>query len=141
MLSSIFPPKVVSQPDADGHYNPFPSYPFTGSLRPVYPLSPRRAVPEKIRHPDYAQSGIPYSEQVSMIQVVKLDKADMKVEIRRQAQRVDPEQRRAGRHAQGLSAGERSPGCCGSHGQTWSHDRRDRQGGARCMPRTRCTCI
>ncbi|KAK3720117.1 Methionine aminopeptidase 1 [Vermiconidia calcicola] len=65
MLSSILgAPKVVSEPDADGHYNPFPSYPYTGSLRPVYPLSPRRAVPEKIRHPDYAHNGIPASEQV-----------------------------------------------------------------------------
>jgi methionyl aminopeptidase len=64
MLSSILTPKVVSQPDADGHYNPFPSYPFTGPLRPVYPLSPKRTVPEKIRLPDYAHNGIPKSEQV-----------------------------------------------------------------------------
>ncbi|KAK4547075.1 Methionine aminopeptidase 1 [Oleoguttula mirabilis] len=56
-------PKVISEPDADGHFNPFPAFPFTGSLRPVYPLSPRRAVPEKIRHPDYALKGIPISEQ------------------------------------------------------------------------------
>ncbi|KAK3072275.1 Methionine aminopeptidase 1 [Teratosphaeriaceae sp. CCFEE 6253] len=47
----------------DGHFNPFPSYPFTGSLRPVYPLSPRRAVPDRIRKPDYAGNGIPVSEQ------------------------------------------------------------------------------
>lgn len=65
MLSSIFTPKVVSEPDADGHFNPFPTYPFTGALRPVYPLSPRRAVPDKIRLPDYALKGIPVSEQVS----------------------------------------------------------------------------
>jgi methionyl aminopeptidase len=64
MLSKILPPKVVSLPDADGHFNPFPAFMFTGSLRPVYPLSPRRTVPEKIRHPDYAHNGIPRSEQV-----------------------------------------------------------------------------
>jgi methionyl aminopeptidase len=64
MLSKILPPKVVSLPDADGHFNPFPAFMFTGPLRPVYPLSPRRAVPEKIRHPDYAHNGIPRSEQV-----------------------------------------------------------------------------
>ena len=64
MLSKVIPPKVVSLPDADGHFNPFPSYPFTGSLRPVYPLSPRRSVPDRIRHPDYAHNGIPKSEQV-----------------------------------------------------------------------------
>ena len=52
MLSHVLAPKVISLPDADGHYNPFPSYPFTGPLRPVYPLSPRRAVPDKIKKPD-----------------------------------------------------------------------------------------
>ena len=67
MLSNlgVTHPKVISQPDADGHFNPFPAYPFTGKLRPVYPLSPRRTVPEKIGRPDYAGSGIPRSEQVS----------------------------------------------------------------------------
>ena len=39
--------------------NPFPTFPFTGSLRPVYPLSPRRTVPDSIPHPDYAKDGIP----------------------------------------------------------------------------------
>ncbi|KIW07075.1 methionine aminopeptidase, type I, variant 1 [Verruconis gallopava] len=46
-----------------GHYNPFPTFAYTGPLRPVYPLSPRRHVPAKIRHPDYARDGIPRSEQ------------------------------------------------------------------------------
>ncbi|KAI1646841.1 methionine aminopeptidase [Daldinia loculata] len=45
-----------------GTYNPFPSFYFTGPLRPVYPLSPRREVPKTIRHPDYAETGIPTSE-------------------------------------------------------------------------------
>lgn len=39
---------------ADGTYNPFPNFRFTGSLRPVYPLSPKRAVPDSIPRPDYA---------------------------------------------------------------------------------------
>jgi methionyl aminopeptidase len=65
ILDKIFTPKVVSHPDPDtGHFNPFPTYPFTGSLRPVYPLSPRREVPASIRLPDYAKDGIPRSEQV-----------------------------------------------------------------------------
>ena len=65
ILSNIFTPKVVSHPDpATGHYNPFPTYPYTGALRPVYPLSPRREVPKHIRLPDYAKDGIPRSEQV-----------------------------------------------------------------------------
>jgi methionyl aminopeptidase len=49
MLSNIFPPSVVSLPDAAGNFNPFPTYNFSGSLRPSYPLSQRRAVPDKIR--------------------------------------------------------------------------------------------
>ncbi|KAI9729545.1 MAG: Methionine aminopeptidase 1 [Cirrosporium novae-zelandiae] len=58
------PPKVISKPDPDnGLYNPFPTYPFTGSLRPVYPLSPRREVPKSIKLPDYARDGMPRSEQ------------------------------------------------------------------------------
>nr|OQO18667.1 hypothetical protein B0A51_14315 [Rachicladosporium sp. CCFEE 5018] len=64
MLSNIITPGVVSLPDADGHFNPFPTYPYTGNLRPLYPLSTRRAVPEKIPRPDYALTGIPRSEQV-----------------------------------------------------------------------------
>ncbi|KAJ6104724.1 Methionine aminopeptidase 1 [Penicillium sp. IBT 18751x] len=63
-LSSLFPPKVVSEPDpATGNFNPFPSFQFTGSLRPVYPLSPKRTVPTSIPYPDYAKNGIPISEQ------------------------------------------------------------------------------
>ncbi|KAI1469804.1 methionine aminopeptidase [Daldinia caldariorum] len=48
--------------NATGTYNPFTSFYFTGPLRPVYPLSPRRQVPKTIRHPDYAKTGIPTSE-------------------------------------------------------------------------------
>lgn len=66
MLSALLTPKVVSEPDADGHFNPFPAYPFTGSLRPVYPLSPRSKISDNIALPDYAHNGIPKSEQVSI---------------------------------------------------------------------------
>jgi methionyl aminopeptidase len=55
---------VVSKPDPDtGTYNPFPTFPYTGSLRPVYPLSERRQVPKSIKHPDYWKDGIPHSER------------------------------------------------------------------------------
>ncbi|KAF2000706.1 methionine aminopeptidase [Amniculicola lignicola CBS 123094] len=65
LLDRIFPPKVVSYPDpATGKFDPFPTFPYTGRLRPEYPLSPRRQVPTKIVHPDYAKDGIPRSEQV-----------------------------------------------------------------------------
>ncbi|KAJ7046751.1 peptidase M24, structural domain-containing protein [Mycena alexandri] len=46
----------------DGTYNPFPNYNFTGSMRPLYPLSPKRKVPDHIQLPDYVTDGIPKSE-------------------------------------------------------------------------------
>jgi methionyl aminopeptidase len=65
ILHSIIPPKVVSKPDpATGFFNPFPSYSYTGPLRPVYPLSPKRTVPKSIPHPDYAETGIPKSSRL-----------------------------------------------------------------------------
>jgi hypothetical protein len=55
---------VVSKPDPDtGFFNPFPTFPYTGPLRPVYPLSERREVPKSIKHPDYWKDGIPHSER------------------------------------------------------------------------------
>ncbi|KAF9499568.1 methionine aminopeptidase [Pleurotus eryngii] len=46
----------------DGTYNPFPNFEHTGPLRPVYPLSPKRTLPEHIGRPDYAEDGQPKSE-------------------------------------------------------------------------------
>ncbi|GJJ12399.1 hypothetical protein Clacol_006641 [Clathrus columnatus] len=48
-----------------GTYNPFPSFKYTGDVRPVYPLSPRRLVPPEIPQPDYADDGIPKSERIA----------------------------------------------------------------------------
>lgn len=60
IFHKFFPPKVVAKPDPEtGFYNPFPTFPFTGPLRPVYPLSERREVPKSIARPDYAADGIP----------------------------------------------------------------------------------
>ncbi|KAG0090256.1 Methionine aminopeptidase 1 [Podila epicladia] len=42
--------------------DPWPGYKYSGSLRPLYPLSPRREVPAHIPRPDYAETGIPLSE-------------------------------------------------------------------------------
>lgn len=65
ILHTLFPPKVVSKPDPEtGHYNPFPTFSFTGPLRPVYPLSEKRVIPKTIRHPDYAADGIPKSSRL-----------------------------------------------------------------------------
>ncbi|KAJ1853789.1 Methionine aminopeptidase 1 [Coemansia sp. RSA 2703] len=40
--------------DPKATYDPFPSYAYTGALRPCYPLSPTRTVPQEIPRPDYA---------------------------------------------------------------------------------------
>ncbi|CCD25998.2 methionine aminopeptidase MAP1 NDAI_0G02230 [Naumovozyma dairenensis CBS 421] len=44
-------------------YDPFPKFKYTGSLRPHYPLTPKRFVPEHIEKPDWAANGLPVSEQ------------------------------------------------------------------------------
>ncbi|KAJ3183589.1 Methionine aminopeptidase 1 [Gaertneriomyces sp. JEL0708] len=43
-------------------FNPWPNYNYTGKMRPVYPLSQTRTVPDDIQKPDYAKDGKPYSE-------------------------------------------------------------------------------
>ncbi|KAK5632783.1 hypothetical protein RRF57_008497 [Xylaria bambusicola] len=47
----------------NGFYNPFPTYPYTGTVRPMYPLSPKRTVPPSIKCPDWAGTGIPEGER------------------------------------------------------------------------------
>lgn len=42
----------------DGTYNPFATFNFTGDLRPRYPLSSRRPVPDNIPKPDYIEDGM-----------------------------------------------------------------------------------
>ncbi len=44
-------------------YNPFPTFSYTGTVRPTYPLSARRKVPEFIKIPDWAVAGLPRGEQ------------------------------------------------------------------------------
>ncbi|XP_014214084.1 methionine aminopeptidase 1 [Copidosoma floridanum] len=50
--------------DSTNEYNPWPSFQFTGKLRPA-PRDPLRSVPVSIERPDYAThaAGIPLSEQ------------------------------------------------------------------------------
>ncbi|PSR74917.1 hypothetical protein PHLCEN_2v9451 [Hermanssonia centrifuga] len=47
---------------SDGTFNPFGQFKFTGTLRPRYPLSEKRVVPDHIQRPDYAEDGVPTSE-------------------------------------------------------------------------------
>ncbi|KAL5637036.1 hypothetical protein ACGC1H_000867 [Rhizoctonia solani] len=53
-------------------FNPFQNFSFTGPLRPVYPLSPRRIVPPEIPRPDYVEDGIPYSERLREAFTIKI---------------------------------------------------------------------
>ncbi|RIB22999.1 peptidase M24, structural domain-containing protein [Gigaspora rosea] len=58
-----------------------PNFPYTGSLRAVYPLSPRRSIPSHIKKPEYADDpkGVPKSEmnnQNSIIQVLNNDEIE-----------------------------------------------------------------
>lgn len=52
------------QSSLDGTFNPFPDFSYTGSIRPVYPLSPKRVVPDHIPRPDYAEDGAWKSESI-----------------------------------------------------------------------------
>ncbi|KAG1756816.1 methionine aminopeptidase [Suillus paluster] len=58
------PPATTANPLQDGTFNPFVNYDYTGTLRPVYPLTPKREVPAHIPRPDYAisEDGVPTAE-------------------------------------------------------------------------------
>ena len=62
IMHQLFMALFSNRDIAGGFYDPFPAYPYTGSVRPVYPLSPRRPVPKTIKHPDWAKNGIPQRE-------------------------------------------------------------------------------
>ncbi|KAL8714625.1 MAG: hypothetical protein Q9220_001573 [cf. Caloplaca sp. 1 TL-2023] len=56
-------------------HNPFPSFKFTGPLRPVYPLSPRRPVPDHIRKPPWYEDGDPKYKLFGKNKITILDNA------------------------------------------------------------------
>ena len=60
------------------YFNPFPTFAFTGGLRPVYPLSPRRDVPKSIKAPNYAYTtdGDPKYRFLSRGNITILNKAE-----------------------------------------------------------------
>ncbi|KAI1171726.1 methionine aminopeptidase 1 [Nemania sp. FL0916] len=60
---AVHKPAEQSSQIQNGFYNPFPTYRFTGTVRPVYPLSPQRTVPSSIKPPDWAETGIPVGER------------------------------------------------------------------------------
>jgi len=55
--------KALHKQQRTEKYDPFPSFLYAGALRPVYPLSPTRKVPDHIPRPDYHADGMPRSEQ------------------------------------------------------------------------------
>ncbi|KAF3936546.1 hypothetical protein ABW19_dt0201678 [Dactylella cylindrospora] len=61
-IRDFWEPTPLPSDPATGTHDPFPNYPYTGAIRPVYPLSPYRSVPKHIQRPDYAEDGYPKSE-------------------------------------------------------------------------------
>lgn len=65
----------MSEPDPEtGLYNPFPTFAFTGSLRPVYPLSERRKIPDSIIKPVWSEDGNPKYRSIGRNNITILDK-------------------------------------------------------------------
>ena len=74
-LRRLISPKVVSEPDPEtGLYNPFPTFPYTGSLRPVYPLSERRQLPASVVKPAWSEDGNPKYKLTGRNNITVLDK-------------------------------------------------------------------
>jgi methionyl aminopeptidase len=80
-------------------FNPWPNYPYTGTLRPVYPLSKKRQVPSTIARPDYAEDGIPRSEQAlgrsTTIQVLNPEEIEQMRTVCRLSREILEEGRKA----------------------------------------------
>lgn len=81
IFHKVFPPKIVSKPDPEtGDFNPFPTFNFTGALRPVYPLSAKRIIPKTIPHPDYHADGIPKLGARNLMNRNKVEQLDQKAQ-------------------------------------------------------------
>ncbi|THH06771.1 hypothetical protein EW145_g3858 [Phellinidium pouzarii] len=65
-VGSVLLEDVNDTIDEARDFNLFGNYEFSGPLRPMYPLSPKRAVPEHIQRPDYANDprGVSKSESL-----------------------------------------------------------------------------
>ena len=60
-------------------YDPFPAEAYTGDLRAVYPIAPRRPIKEGVALPDHAKDGIPRKERAigNSNRIEILDKDDI----------------------------------------------------------------
>ncbi|KAI5826093.1 methionine aminopeptidase [Schizophyllum commune Tattone D] len=56
----------------EGSFDPWPDFRYTGTLRAMYPLSPKRAVPKRINKPDYAKDGVPKSEALEPYNSIRI---------------------------------------------------------------------
>ncbi|KAI0062292.1 methionine aminopeptidase [Artomyces pyxidatus] len=66
VIHNIATPGTQLNDAKNGTFNPFPNFTYSGDIRPVYPLSPKRSVPDHIPRPDYVNDGIPTSENRRM---------------------------------------------------------------------------
>lgn len=84
--------KLVHQQPDSKPYNPFPNYGYSGGVKPLYPLHPRRPVKEGILKPDHASDGIPRKEQLegrtTHITILSADEVDKMREVSRLAREV-----------------------------------------------------
>ncbi|EPE04466.1 methionine aminopeptidase 1 [Ophiostoma piceae UAMH 11346] len=71
--------KTIHKKAVKNLFNPFPNFNFTGSLRPVYPLSAKRVIPSSIPHPDYAADGIPKTSR-TLLRPNKVELLDAKAQ-------------------------------------------------------------
>ncbi|KAJ8495024.1 hypothetical protein ONZ45_g13042 [Pleurotus djamor] len=85
-----------------GTYNPFPDFSYTGTVRPVYPLSARRTLPTHIQRPDYAETGTPHSEIKARGQPPRILSAEEQAKMRKVC--------RLGREVLDLAASHIRPG-------------------------------
>lgn len=77
--------KGIHQKEGVETYDPYPDYDYRGSIRPCFPLSHRRSVPDSIAKPDYAQNGEPVSElkndRKNKIKVLNADEIEKMREV------------------------------------------------------------
>lgn len=74
--------QLAAPKTADAVFNPFPNFRYSGDLRPHYPLSPKRVVPEHITRPDYADDGVPKSEARRIARELQVLNAEQQQKMR-----------------------------------------------------------
>ena len=68
--------KAAHKSTSTALYNPFPKFSYTGPLRPIYPLSQRRVIPESIPHPVWSKDGDPKYKFAGRNTITILDKKE-----------------------------------------------------------------